>query len=104
MGVEHIFKAMQMTFVFQRWGNSQTVSGLIQWALHTVETWCDEVGLLVIPEKTGLVVFTNRRKLLGFFEPYFLGVTLRRSMSVKYHRVVLDSRLTWREHVDVKIR
>ena len=36
------------------------VSGLIQWALHTVEAWCDKLGLLVNPDKTELVVFTRR--------------------------------------------
>jgi hypothetical protein len=29
------------------------VSGLMQWALSTVETWCDEVGLSVNPYKMG---------------------------------------------------
>jgi hypothetical protein len=81
-----------------------TVSGLIQWALRTVEMWSDVVGLSINPDKTGLVVFTRRRKLPGFFEPHFSGVTLRRCVSVKYLWVVLDSRLTWREHVDVKVR
>jgi hypothetical protein len=38
-----------------------TVSGLIQWDLHTVETWCDELGLSVSTDKTGLVAFTRRR-------------------------------------------
>ena len=56
------------------------------------------------PNKTGLVVFTSRRNSLVSLNHTFLGVTLLRSMSVKYHRVVLDSRLTWREHVDVKVR
>jgi hypothetical protein len=28
------------------------VSGLMQWALLTVQTWCNEVGLLVNPDKT----------------------------------------------------
>jgi len=28
-----------------------TVLGLIQWALHTVETWCDKVGMSVNTEK-----------------------------------------------------
>jgi hypothetical protein len=29
-----------------------TVSGLMQWALSTVEIWCNDVGLLVTPYKT----------------------------------------------------
>ena len=37
-------------------------------ALSTVEIWCNEVGLSVNPDKTGLVAFT-RKKLQGFFEP-----------------------------------
>jgi hypothetical protein len=44
--------------------------------LHAVEMWCDELGLLVNPDKTGLVAFTRRRKLPGFFEPHFFGMTL----------------------------
>jgi len=80
------------------------VSGLIQWALCTVEAWCNELGLLVNPDKTGLVVFTRRRKLPGFFELRLFGTTLQCSMSVMYLGVILDSRLNWREHIDVKVR
>jgi hypothetical protein len=54
-----------------------TVSGLIQWALHSVEMWCDKLVLLVNPDKTGLVAFMRRRKLPGFFEPRFFGTTLQ---------------------------
>jgi hypothetical protein len=36
-----------------------TVSGLMQWALYTVEIRCDEVGLAGNPDKTRLVVFTE---------------------------------------------
>ena len=70
------------------------VSGLMQWALHTVEAWCDELGLSVNPDKMRLVAFRRRRKLPGSFEPHLFGTTLHRSMSVKYLQVILDSRLT----------
>jgi hypothetical protein len=72
--------------------------------LLTVETWCNEVGLSVKPDKTGLLTFTRKRKLPGFSEPRLFGVKLRVSRSVKYLGVILDSRLTLREHVDVKMR
>ena len=81
-----------------------TVSGLIQWGLGTAEAWCSEHGLSVNPDKTGLVVFTRKRKLSGFFQPRLFGRVLQRSMSVKYLGVILDSRLTWREHVAAKVR
>jgi len=53
-----------------------TVSGLVQWALSTVEIWHNEVGLSANPDKTGLVAFTRKRKLQGFFEPQLFGVQL----------------------------
>jgi len=81
-----------------------TVSGLKQWDLLTVQTWCNEVGLSVNPDKSELVVVTKKRKLLGFFEPHFFGFTICLSRSVKYLGIILDSRLTWREHVNVKMR
>ena len=81
-----------------------TVSGLMQWALSTVETWCNEGRLSVNPDKTGLIAFTRKRTLPSFFEPQFFGVKLSLLGSVKYLGVILDSRLTWREHVGVKAR
>jgi len=47
------------------------VSGLIQWARGTVEAWCGKHGLLVNPDKTGLVAFMRKRKLPGFFNPVY---------------------------------
>jgi hypothetical protein len=76
----------------------------MQCALSTVQTWCNKVGLSVNPDKTGLITFTRKRKLTGFSEPQIFGVKLSLSGSVKYLGVILDSRLTWREHVEVNVR
>jgi len=59
---------------------------------------------LVNPDKTGFDALNIKRKLLGFFEPQFFGVKLSHSGSVKHLGFTLDSWLTWREHVDVKMR
>jgi len=49
-------------------------------ALRTVELWCGGLGLSVNPDKTGLVAFTRKSKLTGFFEPRPFPKTLQRSM------------------------
>jgi hypothetical protein len=57
----------------------------------------------VNPDKTGLVIFTRNRKFQGLFDPRLFGVPLRMSRSVKYLGFILDSRLTWKEHVEAKV-
>jgi hypothetical protein len=70
---------------------SNAVSGLMQWALSTIEIWCSKVRLSVNPDKPGFVAFTRKRKLQGYFEPQLSGVKLSLSGSVKYLGVILDS-------------
>jgi hypothetical protein len=86
-----LLKGTQMTCLLAMGKFPNMVSGLVQWALSTVEIWCNEVGLSVNPDKTGLVAFTRKRKLQGFFEPQLSGVKLSLSGSVKYLGVILDS-------------
>jgi hypothetical protein len=80
------------------------ISGLMQWILQFVEVWCDGHGLSVNPDKTRPVAFTRRRKLPGFFEPRLFWMTLRCSKTAKYLGVILDALLTWRKHMDAKVR
>jgi hypothetical protein len=56
MGMEYILKAMWMTLVFYWWGNPQ----IRFWgSCNTIETWCNEFGLSVNPNKTGLFFIHN---------------------------------------------
>ena len=50
------------------------------------------------------LLHSQEGNFLGSLNYAFFGLTLRCSMSVKYLGVVLDSPLTWREHVDVEVR
>ena len=76
MEVALLSKHAQMTCLLALGKFLNTVSGLMQWALPTVEVRCNEVGLSVNPDKTGLVTFTRKRKLQGFFKPQLFGVKL----------------------------
>jgi hypothetical protein len=85
----YIFKVMQ-TCLLAVGEVPKAVSGLMQWALLTEQTLCNEVGLLVNPDKTELVIFTRERNSRVSLNHIFLGLHCR-SRLVKYLRVILDS-------------
>jgi len=58
---------------------------------------------LLFNPNNDLVIFTRKRELPGFIKPVFSGFTLHHSTLVKYLQVVLNSWLTWREHVNIKV-
>jgi hypothetical protein len=49
-----------------------TLCSRMQCALHCVESWCREIGLYVTADKTAMVLFTNNRKIGGFYNPRLL--------------------------------
>jgi len=62
--VVYVLRVMLTIPACWQWTNSQTLSGLIQKTIYTVEVWCVEVGLSVNADKMDLVVFTRKRNLL----------------------------------------
>ena len=77
---------------------------LTQGALEVVERWCHETGLSVNPLKTGLVIFTHKYKI-GLVEgPVLGGVRLIPTDSVKFLGVILDKKLSWKEHLEERCK
>jgi ribonuclease HI len=75
---------------------------LMQRIFKLVEEWCAGTGLSVNPDKTGLVLFTKRR-ITAFSEPRLFGKQLTRNKVVKYLGVIIDEKLTWREHIQERV-
>jgi hypothetical protein len=61
----------------------------MQGALNCVENWCKEIGLSVNADKTTMVLFTNNRKIGGFYNPKLFGTQLRMTDQMKYPGVIL---------------
>jgi len=79
-----------------------TLCEIMQRVLRGIEKWCDERQLSVNPSKTELILFTRKLKIEGFQSITFYGKTLALSNQVKYLEVLLDSKLSWKHHVEAK--
>jgi hypothetical protein len=65
---------------------------------HTIVKW------IRVTLEGRVVIATLKEELQGLLEPRLFGVPLRLAKSVKYLGVILDSRLTFKEHVEAKVR
>ncbi|XP_039758880.1 uncharacterized protein LOC120632909 [Pararge aegeria] len=74
----------------------------MQRALRLIERWCKENDLSVNPKKTQLVLFTNKRKPDIPKLPTLFNTSLTLSNEVKYLGVTLDSKLSWKRHIEDK--
>ncbi|XP_036148374.1 uncharacterized protein LOC118647462 [Monomorium pharaonis] len=85
-------------------GTVKTLLELTQRTLEVIEEWCGETGLAVNPLKTGLVIFTRRYKVGPVEGPVLGGTRLVPTVSTKYLGVILDRKLTWKEHLENRCR
>lgn len=81
----------------------QEVCRRMQTALRILENWCNAHHLGVSPTKTSLVLFTRKRQIRGFINPRIYGTMLELTDTVKYLGVLLDSKLNWKRHIEVKL-
>ena len=75
-----------------------TVRELMQEALNVVVKWAVSESLDISPHKTAIVPFTDRRKIED------LGPLILHGKELKMLGVILDSKLTWNQHLQKIIR
>ena len=82
--------------------HTNTLVNTMQKTLTEIERWGKRSGLKFNPNKTVVIMFERRKerqhKLLRMS-----GVEIPYSKEVKYLRVTLDSKLSWRPHINSKI-
>ena len=76
----------------------------MQHAVDKALEWGNECGLTFSPPKTIVVLFNTKHKPDTMQDLVMNGVPIKPSRTVKYLGVTLDSKLSWRPHVDSKIK
>ena len=98
LGFEVIAYADDIVVVVRGMDDS-TISDRMQQALSATWYWCQNENLRINPEKTVLIPFT-KRKSNNLRNPHLDGVSINFSSETKYLGVILDSKLTWRPHLN----
>jgi hypothetical protein len=78
----------------------QTVLGVLQTALCTVQQWCERIKLSINPNKTAAIPFTTNRNIKALNEPILFSKSIPLFSEVKYLGIALDKGLTWKKQLD----
>ena len=74
--------------------------GVMQQTLKAVDTWCRTTGLSVNSGKMNVVIVIRRYKWSTIRTLELKGQRLEISKHAKYLGVILDNKLTWKDHFD----
>ena len=79
---------------------------IMQQGLNKVQKWAEQQELLLSPSKTVTMIF-HRKNKKTFIQPKKLklnGVEIEYSKTTKYLGCVLDTKLCWKNHIELKIQ
>jgi len=89
-------------FIIARGPFLSPLVGVMQRALTLVDSWCNTTGLSINPSKIEVVVFTKNYKWDRNCSLKVAGQNLDYVDSAKYLGVILDSKLSWKKHLEYK--
>ena len=75
----------------------------MQRVLRGVKRWCHDKTLSVNPSKTEMILFTRRYKPEQHKAIYFFDEEVKLNQGIKYLGVILDSKLSWKTHLDSRL-
>ncbi|KAH8288941.1 hypothetical protein KR054_009315, partial [Drosophila jambulina] len=67
-------------------------------SISRINTWLSSVGLQLTPQKAEAVLVSSRKKV-EFATIHVCGASIRSSIAIKYLDVMIDTRLSYREHL-----
>ena len=80
--------------------DADTLREVTQKSLNSINLWCRKSGLKLSHLKTHCVMFTKRRNW-SFSRPLKVdGIEIEVQKSTKFLGVILDSKLSWNEHIE----
>ena len=74
----------------------------LQKAVDQLTQWGKRIKLEFSGPKTELIIFTRKRKTFDDFYITVNGIRINTSPTAKYLGVTLDSKMTWKDHIDLK--
>ena len=73
-----------------------------QETLNEVEAWAEDRGLKFSHTKTEIVIFSNKRRLAtDQYQLTFYGNPMDIGKSVKYLGIIIDTKLSWKNHINM---
>ena len=79
--------------------DADTLKEVTQKSLNNTNLWCKKSGLKLSHLKTHCVMFTKRRNW-SFSRPHKVdGIEIEVQKSTKFLGIILDSKLSWNEHI-----